>query len=736
MGILRPVIVIGFVIFFFVLVGLGIPTSAVGRVAEEQKRVIELEGPVAWAVQLSDLHFSVHHPSRALDFRRLVGPALSSIRPALVLLTGDLTDGKSKDLLTMKQNEKEWIEYESVMEDVIQRSGLDRSVFYDVRGNHDNFGVPAVGGALDFFSKYSVNGRLGRRSNVNSVTLQTGERKLLFVGLDSTMPVGIRGPTNLFGHPSDELLAEIDAQLSQWDSPSWVPVTKISFGHFPLSFTAASESGKTLKEIFLKHSISAYLCGHLHTKFGKNLKRYHHSTSHMLSSSEMFFQLNMQPQASSKTENCSSGTGPEDEFWEWEMGDWRKSRMMRILAIDNGHVSYVDIDFKSGTKETIILPTFPLDSRFMYTSLFERRYACKLMAPASYETIRALVFSTSPVVSVMVRIFDLRGGDFSMVMESLMSMNGNNTYGGVYYSAPWNYRAFEDPSPSRYWLQIVAKDATGRPSFTELRPFSVNGFGAQPTWTWKEFFVMGCQWAALYGPLLWCVLCFLFSLLLIPKVLMHAHKQFTYKHFVDKKSIFIGVAWILQELCNIPAVWFGFLGYLLFLLLVPWFVGHVFTNDGKGYMTYKGWVVEGVSQKEGSFFLGHPDIMVIVIPHLVLVVLPTVLAAAALASEKIHYQERVRATLEKKEDDYSHQHKGPPVKLNSRANRPSKLRFGNRWVRKFLLIVCLGISWKHFSNCMALIKAYEMNPIFHFPGYSFSIPLLLAYTVYHTGRVS
>lgn len=58
------------------------------------RRVIDVEGgpeDVIWVVQLSDLHFSVHHPERALGFKRLVGPALSIIRPSLVLLTGDLT---------------------------------------------------------------------------------------------------------------------------------------------------------------------------------------------------------------------------------------------------------------------------------------------------------------------------------------------------------------------------------------------------------------------------------------------------------------------------------------------------------------------------------------------------------------------------------------------------------------------------------------------------------------------
>lgn len=48
-------------------------------------------GSVVWVVQLSDLHFSFFHPERALDFKRLIGPALSMINPSLVLITGDLT---------------------------------------------------------------------------------------------------------------------------------------------------------------------------------------------------------------------------------------------------------------------------------------------------------------------------------------------------------------------------------------------------------------------------------------------------------------------------------------------------------------------------------------------------------------------------------------------------------------------------------------------------------------------
>ncbi|GFZ14562.1 Calcineurin-like metallo-phosphoesterase superfamily protein [Actinidia rufa] len=117
-----------------------------------------------------------------------------------------------------------------------------------------------------------------------STTIQNAVRKLLVVGVDSTMSVGLRDPTNLFGHPTDQLLTEIDSELSQWKSESSKPVTNISFVHFPLSFSAAADSGKTLKDIFLKHFLSAYPCGHLHTSFGKNLKRHHHSSDNSLTS--------------------------------------------------------------------------------------------------------------------------------------------------------------------------------------------------------------------------------------------------------------------------------------------------------------------------------------------------------------------------------------------------------------------------------------------------------------------
>ncbi|XP_073124972.1 putative metallophosphoesterase At3g03305 [Henckelia pumila] len=708
------------IIFFLVIF------TALFRPSEGTETIELKNGPedLAWVVQLSDLHFSVHHPDRAQDFKEIVGPALSFIKPALVLITGDLTDGKSKDLVVMKQDEEEWIEYRKVMRDVVKRSGLNESSFYDVRGNHDNFGVPSIGGSYDFFSKYSFNGLRKRSGHVNSITIQTSKRKVLFVGFDSTMPSGLRGPTNLFGHPTDELLTDINSELSQWDSQSSQPVIKVSFGHFPLSFSEATKSGKTLKATFLMHSLSAYLCGHLHTKFGKNLKRYH--SSHHQRSSKQLFQLNGHRFSSEVAANCSSDATKFNEFWEWEMGDWRKSRAMRILAIDGGHISFVDIDFKLGAKKTIILPTFPLDSRFTSKSS-----QCRT-AEAFYREIRALVFSTSPIISVVARIYDSSSGNLLVVMETLMTkLEGSR---GDLYGAPWNIKAFEDPFPERYLLQIETTDIAGRSTVSDLRPFSVSGLPAKHPWNWKEFFVMGCQWDGLYLPIFWCFYLLVLSILLIPKALLSfSRRHHLYKNLKSNKGFINSTARILVEIHNVPVAWCCMIVYLFYLVLCPWFSGQFFNEGGElGYMTYR-----GVALKFKNFgkmeFLGFPDAMVIVLPHLYFILFPSLISIIMLAAERGLYHDYIISLSSKKNDDTDGQNKEAALP-NKRTKKVSELILHKRWLRKFFLVVSLAISWKHLKNCRGLMRAYETNPFIHSPIYSLAVPLLLAYTIWKTRK--
>ncbi|KAJ0080148.1 hypothetical protein Patl1_23965 [Pistacia atlantica] len=563
------------------------------------------------------------------------------------------------------------MEYQKVMEDVITRSGLDKSIYYDLRGNHDNFGVPVVDGALDYYSKYSINAQLGRRKNVNSVTIQAME-----FSADKTsdkdffwaFPDFIFSVNTFWEEPKGYISQAFPISLSMWASPCEICST----------------------------------CTNL-------------------------------PYESNK--NCSSGALAVEEFWEWEMGDWRKSRAVRILAVDRGHVSYVDIDFKSGMKNIILMPTFPLDSRFMSRLSSHQNYECQHMLPSSYETIRALVFSTSFILSVVAKVYDSRSGNFELVMEELMRKKAGNSSRGDLYFVPWNYKAFESRSPDRFWLQIEATDMSGRSTLSELRPFSVNGFSSKFSWTWKEFYVMGCQWVNLYYPVLWFALYFLFFILLVPKALLIFSKnQYTYKNFITNKGFINGMAWVLQELSKIPIVYFGSLGYLLYLVLCPWLVGYVLTDGSeKGYMTYKGWVVKSNNGKRDEY-IGSPDIIVVVLPHLLFVVSPMILVCTALAAEKGIYREHILSLSGKKEDDYGKRIEGHQ-NYEYQGNRKAKFYIRDRWIRKILLASCLALLWKHLINCRGLIGAYEMNPIIHFPVYSFSIPLLLASAVYKTGSI-
>jgi len=368
------------------------------------------------------------------------------------------------------------------------------------------------------------------------------------------------------------------------------------------------------------------------------------------------------------------------------MGDWRKSRSMRIMAIDKGHLSFTDINFKKGLKEILILPTYPLDSRYLSTTTLNK-YKCQSFNDTSH--IKALVFSSNPITKVTVKIYDSSLGNLYTVLETPMTKNGD------LYIAPWNPKAFMDPNPTRYWLQIEAIDFNNITTSSNSIPFSLNGFRANLSWTWKEFFVMGCQWERLYYPILWCFYLLMFTVLVLPKAITLLWKQqYTYLFYKANKGYFSLLTWVFTEVHNIPFLWKSMLAYLLYLLLCPWLLGQVFTEGGeRGYMTYKGWVVNFDDLKKLEF-IGFPDIMVVVIPHLYFVVLPAVFVIGGVAADKAIYQDYVCSLSGKKKDDYGG--------INGRLNSSNKLgcvllKKLRKWGRSILLIFSLAICWKHFK---------------------------------------
>lgn len=83
-----------------------------------------------------------------------------------------MLDAKNRKRTTSRQDEDEWITYKKTIDVIVAKGGIDKRRIFDIRGNHDTYGVTYRGSELDFFSTYSVNSQLGRLSTINSIMLQ------------------------------------------------------------------------------------------------------------------------------------------------------------------------------------------------------------------------------------------------------------------------------------------------------------------------------------------------------------------------------------------------------------------------------------------------------------------------------------------------------------------------------------------------------------------------------------
>jgi hypothetical protein len=216
-------------------------------------------------------------------------------------------------------------------------------------------------------------------------------------------------------------------------------------------------------------------------------------------------------------------------------------------------------------------------------------------------------------------------------------------------------------------------------------------------WTWKEFFVIGIQWASIYHPALWCAISLIFSLLLAPQVSAVVFKdQFTYKSPYTNgnqrtflKSLVGGFVWLFVELARVILVWFLLLVYTIYLVFLPWLFGHPITEDSSlTYMTHRGWILKTPNSGNEVVHAGIPDVMVIVLPHLYFVLLPTVVILAAMAAERTAFREHYLSRSGKKKDDYYQK---------SRRQIEHENFWNGRWIRKFLCLLCLVVLWKHWK---------------------------------------
>jgi hypothetical protein len=236
------------------------------------------------------------------------------------MVTGDITDGRKPNTTfgTGPQLD-EWLAYSNA---ITKTNAINKTIWIDIRGNHDNFNVYRPQDPNNLYRKYSIMGRNHSRNYYKFLEKGTGSdmKRYTFIGVDEVQTPGLKIPFNFIGIVKDEDLSELKKfkKIAQDQNSEYT----VWFAHYPTSSIASPNEG-------LRNIIDGpYLCGHYHT-IGNLVTQMH---------------VTQQP-----------------GYAEVELGDWKYNRRIRLAAVDHQLFNFVDVGFK---QFPIALMTNPKKSQY------------------------------------------------------------------------------------------------------------------------------------------------------------------------------------------------------------------------------------------------------------------------------------------------------------------------------------------------------------------------------------
>ncbi|CAH1174265.1 unnamed protein product [Phaedon cochleariae] len=392
--------------------------------SDDHIKVTDTTNNLIWFLQISDLHLSIFNDaSRITEFNEFCHDTIDAIKPSVVLATGDLTDAKDVDGIGTKQYKEEWQIYKSILD---KTKVEDKTIWLDIRGNHDTFDVAGLDSPQNLFTNYSVQGYNHSRSYMYQVRKENN--LYTFIAIDASLNTGPRHPFNFIGIVDEQEIIKISSFIQRTENST--SKNTIFYGHFPTA-SIVSKGWKNIREIIGKHNRGlAYVCGHYHTLGGLVDRMY---------------------------------TLQKEGFLELELVDWKDKREYRLMAIDHGILSFTDIHHGDWP---IVLITMPK------SALFHNPSKENLEVLRNSTHIRILAFSIAKIDIVEVNI---NKGEW---------MTGRQVEGPLFV-IPWNPL---DYATGLHKIEIHVRDFEGREKFSS-QTFSLDGTRV-PFSLWSNLFLM------------------------------------------------------------------------------------------------------------------------------------------------------------------------------------------------------------------------------------------------------
>ncbi|XP_055306031.1 transmembrane protein 62-like isoform X1 [Sitodiplosis mosellana] len=497
-----------------------------------------------WFVQISDLHIShLEDKQRIVDFRNFVTETLDAIKPPVVLASGDLTDGRGDAFYLSHQNDVEWKTYQDIL---TQANVTGKTIWLDIRGNHDTFNVPLSNDV--HFKRYSVQGAKHKRSYMEIVKGSNGDL-YSFIAVDACLEPGPKMPYNFFGmltqNDTDQLQLLVDESKKAGVNHT------IWFGHYPtMNIAKMNKDHRSLRRIIRDYDNSlAYMCGHFHTISGLIPRMY---------------------------------ALQDESFLELEVGDWKWCRKFRVAAIDHGLFSFVDV--YNGVWP-IVLITNPKHALFYVP----HRHESTIQLDSTH--IRILAFSPSGIKNCTVEI----GTEGNKICQQI---NDN------FFVVPWDAKRYKN---GLHDLKVTVVDNKDREKQV-IQPFRLDEKQSLQFDLWARL-ILRSDATAVFQILFWlswviCVVPLIFLRIWHELVKVGCLRR---RHSSCRSSMSLFQQfWILS---SVDRIFWPLILYCVYLTVGPWVVSDL-VDGHYGVVMYIGNYVEGTHLAGGmTCFLGFTQLL-------------------------------------------------------------------------------------------------------------------------------